>query len=273
MSILHFLGIKKYKIGFALSSGIIKGFAHIGVLKVLKENNIPISYMSGTSAGALVGGLYLSNNQSIEKLEKIVEEFGTLELAKLFADFSLKGGIVSGNKIKEFLNDLLGKINIEDLPIPFAVVATNLKTGIPTIFKKGNLAEAIRASFSIQLIFEPAKIGDNYYIDGASTMPIPIKPLKEMGADKIIASCLDFELLPLEITKDNKIIVNPIERAFSLMYRDITLRESKDADIVICPDFKSLVDPTKFNNYSKRKEIISLGEIAALKHIEKIKTL
>jgi NTE family protein len=273
MGLMHLLGLSKHKIGLALGSGSIKGFAHIGVLKVLKDNNIPISFMSGTSAGSLVGGLYLANGQSIEKLEKIVDEIGTKEILNLFADFSLNGGLVSGNKITKFLNDLFGNINIEDLPIPFVTVATDLTTGYAKVFKKGNLAEAVRASISIPLVFKPIKIGDNYYIDGGVIYPVPISQLKQMGADKVIACRLNNQLLPIDAIKNDRVIVNPIERSLSLMMRDIEDKECQLADVTISPNFKSLTDPSNITNYNKRKEIISLGEIATLKHIEKIRKL
>ena len=273
MGILNFLGIRKNKIGVALGSGGIKGFSHIGVLKVLKQNNIPISYMSGTSAGALIGGMYLTHDQSIEKLESVSAEIGTKEVINILADFSLNGGFIRGSKALDFLNKLLNNANIEDLPIPFVIVTTNLKTGFPMFIKKGNLAEAIRASSSLPLIFKPAKIGKHLYIDGGVSMPVPIKPLKEMGANRIIASNMDSELLPLEILKNDRVTVNPIERAFALMVRDMANEDCREADVTISPNFRSIVDPGNVSNYAKRKEIITLGEIETLKHIEKIRRL
>ena len=273
MGILSFLGLRKNKIGLALGSGGLKGFSHIGVLKVLKQNDIPISYMAGTSAGALIGGIYLTHNQSIEELESISAQMGTKEVLGVLADFTLNGGLIKGTKVVEYLNKLLGNVNIEDLPIPFAVVATNLKTGQPMVFKKGNLAEAIRASGSLPLIFQPAKIGNNLYIDGGLSIPVPILPVRELGADKVIASFMDSQLLPIEILNNERITVNPIERSLALMIIDLSIKNCMEADIAIKPNFKSMGDPWNLNNYSKRKEIATLGEIATLKHIEKIRRL
>lgn len=274
MGLIHFLGLSKHKVGLALGSGGVKGFAHIGLLKVLKQNNIPISCISGTSAGSLIGGLYLTHGQDPAELERIMQEVGTKEALTILSDFTLNGGLIKGDKVIEYINKLFKDINIEDLPMPFSVVTTNLKTGFPQIITSGNLAQAIRTSISVPLFFKPATYNNEYYIDGGVTIPVPIEPVRELGADKVIACCLDWDLFPIEILdKRGNFTINTIERTISIMVRDISRKACEEADVLIAPDFTSFTDPSNITNYNKRNEIMTLGEIATLKQIDKIKRL
>lgn len=167
--------MKRKKVGLALGSGSVRGMAHIGALKVLEENRIPIDYISGTSAGALVGALYASG-MSIGEIEDLVK---TIKWEKLL-DFSHpQSGLVRGKNIEVFLRKLIKNKSFDDLKIPFACVAVDIKTGEKIIFDEGNVAKAVRASISIPAFFEPVKMGRMLLVDGGVLDPVPVDILKK----------------------------------------------------------------------------------------------
>ena len=210
------------KIGLVLSGGGAKGSAHIGVLKVIEEVGIPIDYVAGTSMGSIIGGLYalgyspdemdelisgmdwpkyMSDRTPFERLsyqEKLRKtkyalgipwDFGKTDSLSLVQ--SLPGGVVSGNHLENLFNSLAlgyqGNIDFNDLPIPFACVATDLVSGKEVVFRKGNLPLAIRSSMSIPGLFSPVWIDDMVLVDGGILNNIPIDVCREMGADIVIS--------------------------------------------------------------------------------------
>ena len=181
--IKHF---KKKKVGLALGSGGAKGLSHIGVIKYLEEMGIKIDFITGSSIGALIGGAYASG-LSIEEIEDIALETDLASTIKLFSPGFGKSGLVTGKKVREFLNSMLGNKNIEDMPIPFTAVAADIITGEEIHFNKGNLVEAIRSSISIPIVFQPVIRNNNVLVDGGLVNPVPINVAREMGADYIIA--------------------------------------------------------------------------------------
>jgi len=179
---------KKSKIGLALGSGAARGLAHIGVLKALEEENIPIEMIAGSSMGALVGACYASKGK-ITDLEEIAFKTGWKRLAQL-ADPNLTllfKGIIHGEKVKELLKTLLGDIEFKDLKIPLAVVTTDVNTGDEVIIKEGSVIEAVRASISIPAIFMPVKFKHRFLMDGGIVNPVPVSVVKGMGATLVIA--------------------------------------------------------------------------------------
>jgi len=178
------------KIGLALGSGGARGLAHIGVLKFLEENNIKIDYIAGTSMGAIIGGLYASG-LSANEIEKIALETDMLDIFKTLFDPSLKRGFMAGNKMTAFIQENLKVENFEDCKIPFSCIATDIKTGERVLLNKGNIAEAIRASSSLPLIFKPVEVDKSMLTDGGLSEPVPVKTVSDMGADIVIAVNLD----------------------------------------------------------------------------------
>ncbi len=174
------------KIALVLGSGGARGLAHIGAIKVLEKNKIPIDIIIGTSIGALIGGLYASGI-SPQKMENIISQINKMMIAKLFMPKLFASGFIDNNNVKEFIDGLIGDIKIEDLEIPFISVATDLITGEEVIFKKGSLVDAIMASIAIPTIFQPVFINNRYLLDGGLSNPLPISIAKEMGAIKTIA--------------------------------------------------------------------------------------
>ena len=177
---------KKKKIGLVLGAGGARGYAHAGVLKVLQENNVPIHCIVGSSAGALIGGLY-SANVSVDDITTLITEISMLKLAGIFLPSFEKGGLVRGEKIKKMLEPYVGGKRIENLPIKFSCNATDLHSGAKVIFKKGDLINAVRASISIPGIFTPVSMNGKLLIDGGVVDPLPVAMAKNMGADFIVA--------------------------------------------------------------------------------------
>ncbi len=180
---------KRPKIGLALGSGGSKGLAHIGVIKVLEENNIPIDFIAGVSIGAMVGGFY-ATGLSVKKMEEIALETNWRRMFSL-VDPHLKQGLITGEKVKTFIDGYVNGKKIEDCKIPFVAVATDLKTGEIVLLNKGAMAQAIRASISIPLVFKPVEIDSRTLADGGLSAPVPVEIVRAMGADIVIAINLD----------------------------------------------------------------------------------
>ena len=177
---------KNPKVGLALGSGAARGLAHIGVLKVLEENKIPIDFIAGTSMGALIGATYAAG-LDIEQIEEIACNTDWKLTARLFLPTLPRSGFVEGKRIKDFLKALMGDSNIDTLKVPFAVVATDLLTGEEIVIHKGSLVEAVRASISIPVIFTPVRHQNRFLVDGGLVNPVPTSVAAKMGVDVIIA--------------------------------------------------------------------------------------
>ena len=176
------------KIGLALGSGAARGLAHIGILKALKEENVPIDMIAGSSMGALVGACYAREGE-IANSEEIALKIDWKKLTRL-ADPNLAllfKGVIHGKKVKELLTPLIGDIEFKDLKLPLAIVATDANTGEEVVIKEGSVIEAVRASISIPAIFTPVKFKDRFLIDGGIVSPVPVSVVKDMGATFIIA--------------------------------------------------------------------------------------
>lgn len=178
----------KQPLAVVLGSGAARGLAHIGVLEVLEKHRLKPDLIVGSSMGAMIGGAYaagLAPNQIAEiacrtNWKKVVQI--------LFPKRFRRDGLLDGDRVEEFLISLLGEENIEDLPVRFACVATDLLTGEEIVLNSGSLINAIRASISFPFLFQPVKIGQNYLIDGGVVNPVPVSVARQMGAQVVIAS-------------------------------------------------------------------------------------
>lgn len=174
------------KIGLALGAGAARGFAHIGVLKVLDEEKIPVDFIAGTSTGALMGAIYASGI-SAKEMEELVLNLDRRKTTSFFTPTIPYSGLVEGKRITEFMKSIIGNPNIEDLKIPFAAIATDVLNGREVVITKGSAIEAIRASISIPGIFTPCEYNGNFLVDGGLVNPVPVSCVSDMGADFIIA--------------------------------------------------------------------------------------
>lgn len=181
--------MKKKKLGLALGSGGIRGFAHLGVIKALEEADIEISYITGASAGSIVGAFYAATKDT-DWILKVFTENKT-EIIKAFIDPSIKGALVKGRKMAALLNKWLPVTDFKDLKIPLTTVATDLLSGQPVYFSKGDLVTGIIASMSVPNVFEPTKFEGKMLLDGGLCIPVPDKQAREMGADVVVSVNLD----------------------------------------------------------------------------------
>jgi NTE family protein len=176
------------KIGLALGSGAARGIAHIGVIKALREANIPIDYIAGTSMGALVGACYAASGE-IEALEEIALQSNLRKITKLLdPKFALiRLGFIQGKRVENFLKPIIGDKAIGQCKIPFSAVATDIMTGSQVVLKDGSLLKAVRASISIPVVFVPLHYNGQYLVDGGTLNPVPADVVRSMGATFTIA--------------------------------------------------------------------------------------
>ncbi len=193
-----------------LGSGGARGYAHIGVIEELEKNGYVIESISGSSMGALIGGLYACGK--LQEYKEWVLELDILNIAKLLDISFLSGGMMQGDKVFHKIQEIVGEVNIEDLPIKYTAVATDLVKQKEVWIQKGNLLDAIRASIAIPTIFTPKKINNKYLIDGGVLNPLPIAPTVSDDTDITIAVNLnaynakkyDIKIPKKEIEKENR---------------------------------------------------------------------
>lgn len=249
------------KLALVLGSGGSRGFCHIGVLKVLQEYNINPDIVVGSSMGAVVGGFYCAgvSIDDMIKISKIINQ-------KTVLDFDIlpgkKLGLANGNRAKAIMLKYLSDKKIEDLPIKYGAVATDLISGESVLMTKGEMWKAMRASMSIPVIFKPFEYNGRLLIDGGVQFRLPIPQAYKMGADIVIA--VD-ALGPFRHGEKPISIVKMIERTFSLMDWENTRRIMK-CDYVIVPDMKDKNEYIFKNN----DDAISAGEAAARDNIKQI---
>lgn len=173
---------KPPKVGVALGGGFARGLAHIGVLKVLEEENIPVDFIAGTSVGSVIGAAYASGISAKE-----LEEIAAIVRFKDFSRWTFsRFGLFSNDKMALFLRKVLRCKTFEDLRIPLAIAATDIITGDPAVFTKGDLIDPVRASCAYPGMFQPVRIGNQLLVDGLLAHSVPSMPLRDMGAERVI---------------------------------------------------------------------------------------
>lgn len=249
------------RVGIALGGGAAKGFAHIGVIKILEANGIVPAVVAGTSAGSVVGALYASGMDAYALQQKAV----ALDEASI-RDVSLfSGGVVKGQKLQDYVNAQVGGHRIEQLKKPFAAVATRLEDGQRTVFVRGNTGQAVRASSAIPGVFEAVAIGKAHYVDGGVVSPVPVDATRELGADVVIA--VDIGSKADGIVSADSLLGN-INQSIRIMGNKLGALELQRADVVIRPQVNS-IGPADFEQ--KQRAILE-GERAAQAALPQIRT-
>ncbi|WJF89242.1 patatin-like phospholipase family protein [Paraburkholderia bonniea] len=244
------------RIGLALGGGAARGFAHIGVIKALEARNIPLDLISGTSAGSVVGALYASgmSGLTMNRLALKMDEAAISDWAMPFRT----RGFLQGIALQNYLNATLNNRPLEKMLKPLGVVATDLKTGQPILFQRGNTGVAVRASCSVPSIFEPVKIGGREYVDGGLVSPVPASFARKMGADFVIA--VDISARPESALTQSSF--DMLMQTFTIMGQTIKTYElDKYADIVIRPNLAAMSG----SDFSQRNAAILAGEEAVAK--------
>ena len=253
--------VRPAKIALVLGAGTSKGFAHVGVLKVLESNGVPLHMIVGTSAGSFVGSLSAHgfNAFQIQKMSFSLEKNDIIDLA--LPD----NGFVKGEKLEEYVNTMVNNTPLEKMRIPFYAVATDLQNGQEVIFGRGNTGKAVRASCSVPGIFRPVKIEGRMYIDGGVVSPVAVDAAKRMGADVVIA----VDVASAVSSVQPETTIDTILQAVSIMYSKLTAIQIGKADVVIRPKVGYIAS----DDFSKRHEAVLEGEKAALEALPAIQRI
>ncbi len=252
------------KIGIALSGGAARGFAHLGVLKALVENDIPIDCLAGTSAGSISGACFASGLE----INKIIEIGRNMTWFRTTGFSYSAKGLLSNNALGEFLSKNLPHNNFEDLPIPFAAVACDLETGDEVVLKdKGDLVAAIRASCAIPGIFVPVEIGGKKLFDGGVVANVPTKAVQNLGAEIVIA--VDVLASGATYWGNPSTLVGIFFQSTMMLLRAASKAHHYRADVVIIPQIAHI----RPDEIGKIDELVKAGEEAALEKIDEIKKL
>ena len=229
------------KLGLALGSGGARGVAHVGLLKALEEQGIKIDYIAGCSMGAVVGGVYASG-VSAQKMYEIVKTLKKRDIISINPAILSEKSLLKSSKVRALLCEYLATENIEDFPIEFKCVATDLLSGEMYTFDSGEGALAIQASSTIPAVFAPVKYGDKLFVDGGCTCRVPIKTVKEMGADVVIA--MDVLKNCSQPVDEVHGIINVVLRSFDIMDAgNASLRYERDkglCDMLLQPEMKGI---------------------------------
>ena len=240
------------RIGLALGGGAARGFAHIGVIQVLEEAGIRPDLVVGTSAGSLVAALYAAGRSGPElaRVALLMDE-------SAITDWAFPGrGLIRGEALAKYVREQTGGRTIEQLPMPLGIVATDLDSGSGTLFQRGDVGVAVRASSAVPAVFQPVKIGNREYVDGGLVSPVPVRFARQMGAELVIA--VDISSPP-----DGNATSDPFKmllQTFAIMGRSINQWELKDADIVLRPRLGGVSSA----DFTARRQAIDAGREAAI---------
>lgn len=249
------------KIGLALGSGLARGFAHIGVIKVLIQAGVRIDYIAGTSMGSVIGALY-GCELKIKMMERLAESISR----RTWMDFTFpRMGLIAGDRLEQLMHLLTARRSFEDLSIPLAAVAADLYVGERVILDRGPIARAVRASCAIPGIFSPVEIDGKLLVDGGVLERVPISTVKEMGADFVIAVDVGAYVEEYKINH----IFDVLSKTIDIMSREIQRFQIQEADIIIAPDLKD-IGPFHFQ---RAGEAIAKGEEAARQKLPLLRLL
>lgn len=239
------------KIAVVLGSGAAKGFAHVGVLKVLESQKVPIHMVVGTSAGSFVGALYAYgyNAYQLQNLSFGVQKDDVFDL--VIPD----NGFVKGERLQNYVNKMVKDTPIEKLKIPYYAVATNVQTGEEVGFAKGNTGMAVRASCSIPGVFQPSRIAGKTYVDGGVVSPVAVEFARRQGADVVIAVDISGALNNTAPAST----IDTILQSIDIMQSNISENQLRKCDVVIKPKVGYIAS----SDLTKRHEAILEGEKAA----------
>ncbi|QTN25962.1 patatin-like phospholipase family protein [Rhizobacter sp. AJA081-3] len=243
---------KPPRIGLALGGGAARGFAHIGVIQALEESGLRPDLVVGTSAGSLVAALYASGKRPAEliQLSDAMDE-------SAITDWAFPGrGLIRGEALARFVREHTGGRPIEAMVMPLGIVATDLDSGAPILFQRGDTGMAVRASSAVPAVFQPVRIGAREYVDGGLVSPVPVRFARQMGAELVIA--VDISAAPEgNATGD---AMRMLLQTFAIMGRSINSFELRDADVVLRPRLPGVSGA----DFAARKKSIQAGRDAAL---------
>ncbi len=240
------------RVGLALGGGAARGFAHIGVIQVLEENGIKVDVVTGTSAGSLVAALYASG-KSGAALAGLAEQMDE----SVFTDWAFPGrGLIRGEAMARYVRSQTGGLLIEAMQVPLGIVATDLDSGQPILFQRGDPGLAVRASSAVPAVYTPVRIGSREYVDGGLVSPVPVRFARQMGAELVIA--VDISAIPDGNPTGDA--MRMLLQTFAIMGRSINAFELREADVVIRPQLVGVSGA----NFAARTQSIQAGRDAAV---------
>ncbi|TAL22178.1 MAG: patatin-like phospholipase family protein [Aquabacterium sp.] len=247
------------RIGLALGGGAARGFAHIGVIQVLEEQGIRPDLVVGTSAGSLVAALYASGRTGTE-LAALAAEMNEGSIT----DWMFPGrALLRGEALARYVREKTGGRNIEQMKLPLGVVATDLDSGEPILFRRGDPGAAVRASSAVPALFQPVTIGGREYVDGGLVSPVPVRFAREMGADVVIAVDISAEPAGNPTTDAMKMLL----QTFAIMSRSINHYELREADVVARPKLAGISSA----DFAQRRLSVLAGREAMLTVLQQLK--
>jgi NTE family protein len=248
------------RIGVALGGGFARGLAHIGVLKVFEEENIPIDFIAGTSVGSVIGAAYASgiSAKELEEIAALVrfKDFSRLTFSRL--------GIFSNDKMAIFLNKFLRCKTFEELRIPLAVTATDIISGEAVVFTRGNLIDPVRASCAYPGMFLPVNVEGRLLVDGLLAHGVPSAPLREMGAERVVSIFLSSHWVK---PKGPRHVFDVIGQCFSIAQAKMCGPWKAASDVILEPQ----IGEFGYDDFVRAPELIRAGEAAARESIAQIR--
>jgi NTE family protein len=238
-------------IGIALGGGFARGIAHIGVLKVLEEEGIPIRAVTGTSVGALIGACYCSG-LTLAEMQDVAHSVRFTTFARWTVS---RFGFASNDRMVSFLNRILKVKTFEELRIPLGVTATDFNTGEGVVFHSGTIVDPVRASCAYPGMFLPVEIRGRYLVDGMLSHPVPTRPLREMGADRVLAVHLKGTWAKGGAPRH---LFDVIGQSFAIAQDAMSSLWKEAADLVIEPDVAGF----GYDDFKRADELIQVGEVA-----------
>jgi len=249
-------------IGLALGGGFARGFAHLGVLQVLEKHQIPVSHIAGTSVGSILGAAYASG----APLSRIIATCRTLRFRDIARWRVSRLGLASNQRLGGLVERVFESRQFEDLRIPMAIVATDLASGDPVVFTRGNLVDAIRASCAFPGLFQPVEIGTRCLADGGLVAPVPTRAARALGAAHVIGVSVGMQDGYRNAPSN---IFQVVSRAVSAAQKHQHEVWEQYANLVLRPDVQSLA----WDDFDRAEEAIAAGAAAAQRALPRIQKL
>ena len=249
------------RLGLALGGGAARGFAHIGVIQVLEEAGIRPSLVVGTSAGSMVAAFY-AHGKTGAQLQHIAESMEEAALTDWTVPL-LGRGMMRGDALARYVSYQVGAQRIEDAKLPLGIVATDLRTGEGMLFRRGDMATAVRASSAVPSVLEPVRIAGRDYVDGGLVSPVPVRYARQMGADVVLA--IDISSPPEDNPASDMLKV--LLQTFSIMGKSINHFELAQADVVVRPALSGIGSA----EFAARRRSIEAGRAAMRQALPKLR--
>lgn len=248
--------------GLALGGGFARGFAHLGVLRVLEQHRIAVSFIAGTSVGSILGAAYASG----APLARIISACRTLRFRDIARWRVSRLGLASNHRLADLIENVFEARRFEDLRIPTAIIATDLNSGEPVVFTHGDLVDAIRASCAYPGLFEPVEIGTRCLVDGGLVAPVPTRAVRDLGASQVLAVSVG---VPDTRRSSPSNVFQVVSRAVNAAQKHQLELWERHADIVIRPGLSNIT----WDDFQRADEAIEAGAAAMLRAVPMLQKL